>query len=75
MITMLLIALSSNAWITVNVALMVYFLLDIRVLPALVLTVLLSVLKTDRKSAMLLLLGACFLYPDNTCLLYTSRCV
>ena len=36
------------------------------VLPALVLTVLLSVLKTDRKSAMLLLLGACFLYPDNT---------
>ena len=40
MITMLLIALSSNAWITVTVALMIYFLLDIRVLPALVLTVL-----------------------------------
>lgn len=76
MITMLLIALSSNAWITVTVALMIYFLLDIRVLPALVLTVLLSVLKKDRKSAMLLLLGACFLYPDNTeDLIYLLLCM
>ena len=65
MITMLLIALACNAWITVTLALMVYFLQDIRILPALVLTVLLSILKKDRKSAMLLLLGACFLYPDN----------
>lgn len=66
MVMMLLIALLSNSYITVVVSMFVYLLMNIPIDIALIITVMISVLKKDKKSALVFLIGACILHLENT---------
>lgn len=76
MIAMLFIAVFTHVWTTTVFALLIYYLLELHIVPALMLTVMVSVVKRDKKSAMILLIGACFLYPNHLGdLLYLLLCM
>ncbi len=66
MIMMLIISLVSNSFITVVAAMFVYLILNIPITTALIITVMISVLKKDKKSVFISLVVLTILHLNNT---------